>query len=47
MGHGGNVDLGRVRTAYDPRDHERLRALKALYGPRNTLRANHNIPPAG
>ncbi|MER5422802.1 BBE domain-containing protein [Streptosporangium roseum] len=47
MGHGGNADLGRVRTAYDPRDHERLRALKALYDPHNALRVSYNIPPAG
>lgn len=36
---------GRPRYAYDQGVYERLRELKAVYDPDNTLRVNHNIPP--
>lgn len=36
----------RIRQAYDPAEHDRLRALKAAYDPDNVFRLNHNIPPA-
>jgi len=35
-----------VRAAYDPAQYDRLRAVKAIYDPRNTFRVNHNLPPA-
>ncbi|MER6950578.1 FAD-binding oxidoreductase [Nonomuraea sp. NPDC000554] len=46
MGHGDNADRERVRTSYEPHDHGRLAALKAVYDPTNAFRANYNIPPA-
>ncbi|MFI6290489.1 BBE domain-containing protein [Nonomuraea sp. NPDC050790] len=46
MGHGDNADHARVRTAYEPHDHERLAALKTVYDPANVFRANYNILPA-
>jgi FAD/FMN-containing dehydrogenase len=35
-----------VRSAYEPGDFERLRALKSDYDPDNVFRLNHNIAPA-
>ncbi|MFI6539370.1 BBE domain-containing protein [Nonomuraea sp. NPDC050547] len=46
MGYGDNADHELVRTAYEPHDHERLAALKAVHDPTNAFRANYDIPPA-
>ncbi|GAA0372632.1 FAD-binding oxidoreductase [Microbispora corallina] len=35
-----------VRSAYEPKDYQRLTEIKAVYDPDNTFRLNHNIPPA-
>jgi FAD/FMN-containing dehydrogenase len=35
----------RVRAAYGPANHDRLRALKRRYDPENLLRGNQNISP--
>jgi FAD/FMN-containing dehydrogenase len=35
-----------VRSAYEPKDYQRLTEVKAVYDPDNTFRLNHNIPPA-
>ncbi|WP_158852606.1 FAD-binding oxidoreductase [Saccharothrix deserti] len=42
----GESDSEQVRSAYDPKDYQRLTELKAVYDPANTFRSNHNIPPA-
>ncbi|KAA2262585.1 FAD-binding oxidoreductase [Solihabitans fulvus] len=34
-----------VRSAYDPKDYQRLTELKAVYDSENLFRLNHNIPP--
>jgi hypothetical protein len=41
----GNEGADRVRAAYGPAKHERLRALKRRYDPDNFLRMNQNIVP--
>jgi FAD/FMN-containing dehydrogenase len=43
----GQNDAKHVRSAYDPKDYQRLTEIKAVYDPENTFRLNHNIPPAG
>ncbi|WP_424556369.1 BBE domain-containing protein [Streptacidiphilus pinicola] len=35
-----------MASAYEARDFERLRRVKAVYDPENMFRMNHNIPPA-
>lgn len=42
----GENDAKNVRSAYDPKDYERLTVVKASYDPENIFRLNHNIPPA-
>jgi len=42
----GENDAKYVRSAYDPKDYQRLTEVKAVYDPENTFRLNHNIPPA-
>jgi hypothetical protein len=39
-------DDARTASAYG-RNYERLRRVKAAYGPENLFRVNRNIPPAG
>jgi hypothetical protein len=45
-GHGGTAGPEEIRSAYDPGEHERPAALKAVHGPGNAFRPNHGIPPA-
>jgi FAD/FMN-containing dehydrogenase len=42
----GEDAANEVRSAYDPKDYQRLTELKAVYDPTNMFRLNHNIPPA-
>lgn len=42
----GENDSERVRSAYDPKDYQRLVELKAVYDPTNQFRLNHNIRPS-
>lgn len=42
----GEHDAEYVRSAYDPKDYQRLTEIKAAYDPENMFRLNHNIPPA-
>ncbi|RAG80344.1 hypothetical protein DN069_38680 [Streptacidiphilus pinicola] len=42
----GRGDARDVASAYEARDFERLRRVKAVYDPENMFRMNHNIPPA-
>ncbi|MFI6920881.1 FAD-binding oxidoreductase [Nonomuraea spiralis] len=41
----GENAAAQVRSAYNPTDHRRLTALKAVHDPANVFRLNHNIPP--
>ncbi len=41
-----DFDRESVRTAYGPEKYERLRAIKAVYDPKNLFHRNANIPPA-
>jgi hypothetical protein len=43
----GENDARYVRSAYEPKDYQRLTEIKAVYDPDNLFRLNHNIPPAG
>jgi hypothetical protein len=42
----GENDAKYVRSAYDPKDYQRLTEVKGVYDPENIFRLNHNIPPA-
>jgi hypothetical protein len=42
----GEKDAEHVRSAYDPKDYQRLTEIKAVYDPENMFRLNHNISPA-
>jgi hypothetical protein len=42
----GNVGPYLTRTAYTPRNHQRLRELKNRYDPTDVFRFNHTIPPS-